>query len=95
MSDSLHLKCVKESRSALIYPPGMSLGNLTGSWRDMKPVLDKEKCNKCGLCWIYCPDMTISRQNDYEIDYQYCKGCGICAEECPTEAISMVREDSD
>ncbi len=95
MSDSPHLKCVRESKTALIYPSGLSLKNLTGSWRDIKPILDKEKCTRCGLCWIYCPDLAVSRENDFEIDYQYCKGCGICAEECPTEAITMVREDSD
>lgn len=95
MSDSPHLKAVKESKIALIYQPGMSLENLTGSWRDMKPLLDQEKCSKCGLCWIYCPDLSVSRGDSYEINYGYCKGCGICAEECPTGAINMVREDME
>ena len=95
MSDSPHLKSVLESKIALIYKPGLSLGNMTGSWRDVKPVLDHEKCTRCGLCWIYCPDLCISRENDYEINYDYCKGCGICAEECPTSAIIMVREDME
>lgn len=95
MSDSPHMRCVKESKTALVYWPGLSLSNLTGSWRDVKPVLKKEKCNRCGLCWIYCPDMAVSREDDYEINYQYCKGCGICAEECPKGAIAMVREDSE
>lgn len=95
MTDSPHLRCVKESETALIYPPGLSLSNLTGSWRDVKPLLDKDKCNRCGLCWIYCPDIAVSHEDDYEINYQYCKGCGICAEECPTKAIVMVREDSE
>ena len=95
MSESPYLKCVRESKSALIYPPGLSLSNMTGSWRDVKPILEKEKCNKCGLCWIYCPDLSVSRNDDYEINYDYCKGCGICAEECPTGAITMIREDQE
>lgn len=95
MSDSPHLKSVLESKIALVYQPGLSLANMTGSWRDTKPILDQEKCSKCGLCWIYCPDLSISRQDGYKINYGYCKGCGICAVECPTEAITMVREDAD
>jgi len=27
----------------------------TGSWRVFRPVVDKEKCNVCGLCEMYCP----------------------------------------
>ena len=27
----------------------------TGGWRTERPVLDKSKCNYCGLCAIYCP----------------------------------------
>jgi len=64
----------------------------TGEWRVFRPVKDDEKCNSCLLCWIYCPEASISKE-ELEIDYQYCKGCGICADECPTGAIVMVKED--
>lgn len=63
----------------------------TGEWRVFKPVKDEEKCNHCLLCWIFCPEATITKE--IEIDYQYCKGCGICAVECPTGAITMVKEE--
>ncbi|MGI5892351.1 MAG: 4Fe-4S binding protein [Bacillota bacterium] len=79
-----------------IYPvsyPQHGTGGDTGSWRFYRPVIDREKCAKCLLCWVYCPDAVIDRDS-LEIKYQYCKGCGICAEECPAKAISMVREDS-
>jgi pyruvate ferredoxin oxidoreductase delta subunit len=63
----------------------------TGSWRVFRPVVDREKCNACGLCEMYCPDRAINEE--VEIDLAYCKGCGICANECPKKAIEMVREE--
>jgi pyruvate ferredoxin oxidoreductase delta subunit len=63
----------------------------TGSWRVFKPVVDKEKCNACGICAMFCPDAAISE--DLEVDLDFCKGCGICAQECPKKAISMEREE--
>lgn len=48
-------------------------------------------CNQCGLCWIFCPDMSvIETEKGYDIDYDYCKGCGICAQECPRAFIRIV-----
>jgi len=50
-------------------------------------------CNLCGNCWVFCPDIAISREEEgYEIDYDYCKGCGICFEECPSKAVSLKKE---
>jgi len=63
----------------------------TGTWRVFRPVVDKEKCNACGLCATYCPDAAIDAE--LEVDLGFCKGCGICANECPKKAISMVREE--
>ncbi|MEA1992984.1 MAG: 4Fe-4S binding protein [Euryarchaeota archaeon] len=71
---------------------GTTLYNKTGSWRSMKPVLDENKCIKCGTCWKFCPNACISATEYPEFDLEYCKGCGICAEECPVDAIKMVRE---
>lgn len=67
----------------------------TGDWRRERPILDKEKCNKCGLCWFSCPDAAIKLLEDgyYEADLYYCKGCGICAKVCPTGAITMIEEE--
>jgi pyruvate ferredoxin oxidoreductase delta subunit len=65
----------------------------TGSWRTERPVLDKDKCNYCGLCAIYCPPQCMQDKGDhYEVNLAYCKGCGICAQECPRQAIKMVAE---
>lgn len=65
----------------------------TGSWRFLRPVIDKEKCTNCGICELFCPDHSIFRtEESYAIDYEYCKGCGICAHECKFKAIEMVEE---
>ncbi len=63
----------------------------TGSWRVFRPSVNRELCNACGICAMFCPDNAISE--DLEIDLDFCKGCGICAHECPKNAIEMVREE--
>ncbi len=74
--------------------PGRARDNKTGSWRVFRPVLDAEKCKKCGLCLLICPEGCISEDDEYpRVDYEYCKGCGLCAEECPAEAIEMEQEE--
>jgi pyruvate ferredoxin oxidoreductase delta subunit len=67
---------------------------LTGAWRTLRPVLDQEKCTKCGNCWLFCPEGTISTDEDgnYVIDLEYCKGCGVCAKECNVDAMKMIPE---
>ncbi len=65
----------------------------TGSWRTERPVLDKTKCNYCGLCALYCPPQCMKDMGDhYEADLVFCKGCGICAHECPKQAYTMKPE---
>ena len=82
---------IKSSKGALVFVPGWSEENLTGSWRIHKPIVNPEKCTKCNICWLYCPDGVITKDK-IEINYNYCKGCGICAEECPVDAIIMSKE---
>jgi 2-oxoacid:acceptor oxidoreductase delta subunit (pyruvate/2-ketoisovalerate family) len=68
--------------------------NETGEWRSQRPILDPEKCSRCGLCWMYCPDNAIHAEGGaFQISYTYCKGCGICAEECPKSAIVIEKEE--
>ncbi|MBM1154472.1 4Fe-4S binding protein [archaeon] len=80
---------------AAFSQPVKGVGGKTGLWRFQKPTVDRNKCIRCGLCWVFCPDIAISfNEEGYPIiDYDYCKGCGICANECPRNAISMVREE--
>ena len=74
-----------------ISKPKKGASGKTGAWRTFRPVIDPEKCSKCGLCSLYCPEGVISE--DLKIDYDFCKGCGICANECPKKAIRMEREE--
>jgi pyruvate ferredoxin oxidoreductase delta subunit len=60
--------------------------NPTGSWRNLKPVIDPSQCIQCTICWKFCPD------DNPVINLDFCKGCGICAEECPKKCIQMVKE---
>ena len=67
----------------------------TGDWRTERPIFDKEKCNACGFCYVFCPIQCIVDDEDgihYEADLDYCKGCGVCATECPKKAITMTPE---
>jgi 2-oxoisovalerate ferredoxin oxidoreductase delta subunit len=67
--------------------------NLTGLWRVVRPVVDKQRCKKCTICWKFCPDAAITLVDGEPIvDLRYCKGCGICAFECPSKCIIMVKE---
>ena len=73
--------------------PGSFVENKTGGWRTFMPIIDKQKCIGCQICWFYCPEGCISMEDEKAIvDYDYCKGCGICANECPVNAIKMERE---
>ncbi|MEN2998765.1 MAG: pyruvate synthase subunit PorD [Brevinematia bacterium] len=73
---------------------GTSVRNKTGGWRTFKPILNKDKCVDCMICWLYCPDDSVVVQGGKMLgfDYDYCKGCGVCANVCPKGAIDMVSE---
>lgn len=80
---------------SVVTEPGNAREYLTGDWRSRRPVVDREKCTRCGICWLYCPDAAVKQVEEsyFQADLNYCKGCGICAEECPPDAISMVEEE--
>ena len=79
----------------IVTEAGSASTYCTGDWRSDRPILDKEKCNKCGLCWLYCPEGAIDPADEgyFEVNLYYCKGCGICAVECPKDAIKMIEEE--
>lgn len=52
------------------------------------------KCTACGLCWFFCPDVSIGLEEEANtaavaIDPEHCKGCGLCASVCPRGVIRM------
>ena len=80
--------------AATIHQPGNATEQETGDWRSQRPVRDSSKCDKCGICWIFCPDASLfmNEEGFYEVDLEHCKGCGICARECSKGGITMVEE---
>jgi 2-oxoacid:acceptor oxidoreductase delta subunit (pyruvate/2-ketoisovalerate family) len=66
----------------------------TGSWRQFRPVLQRERCSRCWVCFVRCPEAAITLDpEDYAVvDYAGCKGCLVCVHECPTHAFTVVKE---
>ncbi len=65
------------------------------STRTMRPVIDFEKCVKCTLCWLQCPDSCFDVMPDgtYDANMEACCGCGVCEAVCPVQhCITMVNE---
>jgi len=78
----------------IILASGNSPERHTGSWRLFRPVVDRNACTRCGVCFACCPDSAIALDAaDYPvIDTENCKGCLICLEQCPLKAIHEERE---
>jgi len=78
----------------VVAEPGSASQYQTGDWKSQQPIWNHQKCIKCGICYLFCPDFCIHENEEgyFEADLYYCKGCGICARECWTQAITMVEE---
>jgi pyruvate ferredoxin oxidoreductase gamma subunit len=78
----------------VVIEPGSAKSYKSGDWKSQHPEFEYEKCNKCGLCYIFCPEGCITQKDDgfFEANMFYCKGCGICARECPKDVITMIEE---
>ena len=70
----------EEIPEATVYEAGYLVTKNAG-WRNIRPVVNTEKCKSCLQCYLYCPDGVISKDktnSKVKIDYEFCKGCGIC-----------------
>src|SRR5207302_1941045 len=59
------------------------------------PVIDFDKCIKCTLCWLQCPDSCFDVMPDgtYDLNAEACCGCGVCEAVCPVDDCeTMVNE---
>ncbi len=57
-----------------------------------EPVVDLEKCTKCGLCPKSCvyAAITVDKNKDlFFIDEEKCQRCGMCISVCPYHALSI------
>lgn len=69
-----------------VCPVGTVLGLLSRySW--LRPVIDTEKCNGCGLCARNCKAACIN-QKTHEIDLSRCVVCFDCIDSCKQGAVS-------
>ena len=68
-----------------VCPVGTTLGFLS-RFSLFAPVIDKEKCNKCGLCGKACKSQCINT-NEHQIDYSRCVACMDCIDNCKHGAI--------
>lgn len=56
-----------------------------------KPIIDKKKCNDCGLCVQACPVGVFTKKSATEVaNPSECIGCRACEAQCPKAAIKVV-----
>lgn len=69
-----------------VCPVGTLLGFLS-RFSLLRPTIDIDKCNSCGLCARNCKAACIDSKN-HKIDYSRCVSCMDCIDKCHKGAIS-------
>lgn len=88
----IYPRSLDEIPNATAFEAGYLVTKNAG-WRNVRPVIELEKCIGCLQCYLYCPDGVIRREGKkVAIDYDFCKGCGICRKICKSGAIRMEAE---
>ncbi len=74
---------------------GKRIGKAQKKVYTQKPVIDKNKCQKCGLCVKNCRNNAIFMPSGkYPIILEHlCSSCGACWLTCPHEAIKTKKEE--
>lgn len=59
------------------------------------PVIDKNRCKKCGTCAIKCPEGALEwkKEDIPKLNEEKCIGCGECIAVCHRKSISMVSSE--
>jgi anaerobic sulfite reductase subunit C len=64
-----------------------------GFYGAVKPAVETDKCNGCGLCLQVCKRKAIAIVNNLAvIDFSHCRYCGQCIAICPVNAIIQERK---
>jgi pyruvate ferredoxin oxidoreductase delta subunit len=77
------------------YQPARNATFKKYATRTMRPVVDFDKCIKCTLCWLACPDtcFDVTPEGLYDANLEACCGCGVCEAVCPEpNCVTMVNE---
>jgi NAD-dependent dihydropyrimidine dehydrogenase PreA subunit len=59
----------------------------------MPPIIDRQKCNGCGICDRNCPVDVIQLDHEKKAVCTYpeeCWHCGVCRMDCPVNAVRIV-----
>ena len=78
-----------------IFAAGNAEQRETGSWRVERPEIAYDRCTRCGICFVRCPDGAIALdEHGYPvIDYDHCKGCMICWDQCPVQGAVVKKKE--
>jgi len=66
-----------------------SRGLIKRLFKERKIIVDKIKCERCGICMKHCPAKAISMPFFPEINRKKCIRCFCCIEICPNHALSL------
>ena len=76
-----------------VCPVGTTLGFLS-RFSLFAPVINTDKCNRCGLCGKACKSQCINTK-EHKIDYSRCVACMDCIDNCKHNAISFALRRND
>ena len=66
--------------------------------KDLKLVVDRDRCVNCGTCMLSCPNNVIKagapwHTTSIALDPDKCSYCGVCQYMCPTGALQLYVDD--